>query len=298
MENSKIAWTHHTVNLWWGCYEVHAGCDNCYAKKLANVYHGPHLLWQQQGPRMMIKSAFRDILKYQAKADKLGIRYRVFMNSMSDLFEKSMPVVDFQHKPIFHEGTGFPVTTSDLRQHFFKLVIQCPNLIFLCLTKRPSNILKEIPLLWEEDCPENIMFGTSVVNQDTADTLIPQLLDVPGKRFLSMEPLIGGVDLCVPVRMWQYKKFGSFHTTYFGDKIHWVIVGGESGHNSRPMMLSWVKKILDQCNAAGTPFFMKQDSQALNKDFHNIGSMPEVFRVRQFPAYHDLAPLKYDLKTN
>lgn len=283
MENSKIAWTNHTVNLWWGCYEVHAGCDNCYAKQLANRYHGPHLLWQQQGPRMIIKSAFNDIMKFQEKAAKLGVRQRVFMNSMSDLFEKSMPLVDHQHNVI----PGY--TTQMLRAKFFAVVERCPNLIFLCLTKRPSNIMKMVPDDWDGRIPENIMFGTSVVNQATADTLIPQLLDVQGKRFLSMEPLIGGVDLLMPIRSWEFKTSGSFHTTYFGDKIHWVIVGGESGHNARHMMLSWPQKILEQCQAAKVPFFMKQDSQTVNKDIHNIETFPVDLQVREFPAYHDLA---------
>jgi protein gp37 len=146
MENSKIGWCHHTVNLWWGCYEVHKGCDNCYAKKLANIYHGPDLLWEQNGPRMAIKTPFNDIAKYQKRAAALGERHYVFMNSMSDIFEKSMPLVDAKHQPILIDGQ--PKETQHLREQFFKLVDDCPNLIFLLLTKRPGNILDRIPPHW------------------------------------------------------------------------------------------------------------------------------------------------------
>lgn len=284
-ENSKIEWCHHTVNIWWGCYEVHAGCDHCYAKTLANRYHGPNLLWQQQGPRMHIKSAFNDLLRYQKQAEKENRGFRVFINSMSDLFEKSMPVIDNKHQLMIDKG-GYPVYTNDLRMQFFDIVERCPNLIFLCLTKRPSNIKKMIPLRWLSNIPANIMFGTSVVNQETADTLIPQLLDAPGKKFLSMEPLIGSVDLCAAIRIWQHKEHNSFHTPFFGDLVHWVIVGGESGHGARVMMPHWLKTIRSQCLNAEVPFFMKQDSAATNKNYHDLETLPVEFRIRDYPIYH------------
>lgn len=281
-ENSKIAWTDHTVNLWHGCYEVHAGCDNCYAKQLANRYHGPHLLWEQSGPRMYIKSAFPDLNKYQRQAEKTGIRYKVFMNSMSDLFEKSMPLVNFKHESML---SSLYSTTGHLRELFFELVDDCPNLDFILLTKRPSNIMKMIPPKWLTNPPANVIYMTSVVDQDTADTLIPQLLDVPGRHGLSMEPLIGRVDICASVRLYMFKKFGSFHTTFFGDKLEWVIVGGESGHNSRSMNMQWVRRIKEQCAVSEIAFFFKQDSQLDNKDLHNIETFPEDLRIRQFPNF-------------
>ncbi len=67
--------------------------------------------------------------------------------------------------------------------------------MFLLLTKRPSNINKYIPAEWEDGAPDNVMFGTSPVNQKTANKLIPQLAKVKGRRFISAEPQLGPIDL-------------------------------------------------------------------------------------------------------
>jgi len=65
-QNSKIEWTHHTVNLWWGCTKVHEGCDNCYAEALSNRF-GENV-WGNDQPRREVKSAFKDLNKYQKLA--------------------------------------------------------------------------------------------------------------------------------------------------------------------------------------------------------------------------------------
>lgn len=275
-ENSKIGWCHHTVNLWWGCYEVHKGCDNCYAKKLANRYHSDNALWQQQGPRMYIKSAFADLKKYQARAAKEGVQYIIFMNSMSDLFEKSMPVVDFKHQPMTFGSSDSPngikpYETQHIREQFFNMVDDCPNLLFLLLTKRPSNIPKMVPADWLERPRANVMYGTSVVDQETADTLIPQLLKVPGYHFLSMEPLVGPVNINFinapdedevgASRIWPLsgRRTDMARPCQDTGKIDWVITGGESGSKLvRPMNSQWVQNIHDQCKIDGVPFFLKQ----------------------------------------
>lgn len=275
MENSAIEWCDHTVNLWWGCYEVHAGCDNCYAKQQSNRYHGPHLLWQQQGPRMEIKSAFSDLKLYQARAEKEDKKYFIFMNSMSDIFEKPMPLINFVHEPAIDSSDGSPVCTDYLRDKFFNEISErkYENLIFLLLTKRPSNILKMIPLSWIAMPPHNVIYGTSVIDQETANTLIPQLVKVPGKRFLSMEPLLGSVDLMYKVlnygisgwletkervakKQIEYRQMG--FEVIPENPIHWIIVGGESGGAARPMHPDWACSLRDQCQAAGVPFFFKQ----------------------------------------
>lgn len=261
MQNSKIEWCDHTVNLWWGCYEVNKACDNCCAKQLANRYHGPDLLWDQQGPRMYIKSAFNDLRRYQKMAAEKGIIYRVFINSMSDLFEKSMPLVDHKHEPMLVDGEpGYPLMTDEVRQWFFAEVSHFPNLFFIMLTKRPSNIPKMVPYGWLINPPANVIYMTSCPDQESLDTLLPQLLKVPGKHGLSLEPLIDRVSICDAVRKYQFKEFGSFHSTFFGDKIQWVICGGESGNHKdiRPMHPDWARSVRDECVSARVPFFFKQ----------------------------------------
>ncbi len=248
-QNTKIEWAHHTANIWHGCTEVHAGCDNCYARVLSNRWG--RQLWGHDVPRMAIASVWKDLDRYQKLAASAGEMHRVFVGSMMDIFEKPMPLVSSAGKESYNENTGL------VRDKFFyQIVPNSPNLMFLLLTKRPSNINKYIPESWKQNPPANVMFGTSPVNQETADKLIPQLLEVNGKKFLSMEPLLGQVDLQ------QYLFMPEFNMSPAdiapSGQVDWIIVGGESGHGARPMHPDWVRSIRDQCQAAGTPFFFKQ----------------------------------------
>jgi len=114
--------------------------------------------------------------------------------------------------------------------------------------------------------PWNVWLGTTVENQAEADRRIPHLLSVPAKvHFLSCEPLLGPVDLdCVPWppgwdRGVDDISDGIDPLGYMpGPRIGWVIAGGESGPNARPMHPDWARSLRDQCAAAGVPFFMKQ----------------------------------------
>lgn len=194
-ENSKIEWTHHTVNLWWGCTAVHAGCDNCYAETLANRWGKD--VWGNENPRRATKSWTQDLDKYQAKAAALGQIHNVFIGSMMDIFEKPMPLVDYKgNQPTGHVPNK-PFYTGMLRDLLFDLISRgkYSNLMFLFLTKRPSNINKQIPEAWILNPPANVMFGASISDQETADTILPQLLKVKGNRFLSIEPQLGQIDI-------------------------------------------------------------------------------------------------------
>ena len=105
------------------------------------------------------------------------------------------------------------------------------------------------------------MFGTSVVNQKTADSMIPELLEVNGRRFLSIEPQL---DTIVLRSEWL-------------EHIDWIIVGGESGGHKRPFNPDWARSLRDQCQKAGVPFFMKQ--------IDNIQPIPDDLMIREFPKH-------------
>lgn len=251
-ENSKIEWCQHTANLWHGCTKVHAGCDHCYAETLSRRWGRE--IWGNDAPRMEIKSVWKDLKKFQSAAAVVGEMHRVFVGSMMDIFEKPMPIINHNGEPVMYSYNGV-VTTKHLQSGLFELITagEFPNLLFLFLTKRPSNINKMIPELWKTDPPGNVMFGTSPCDQATADTLIPQLLQVKGNHFLSLEPLLGPIDL--EKYLWSDANKGVLITQ---DCIDWVIVGGESGHGARPMHPDWVRSIRDQCIEAAVPFFFKQ----------------------------------------
>lgn len=256
-KNIGISWCHHTVNLWWGCTKVHAGCDNCYAEKLsARFNNGENGLWGIGSKRKRIKSAFRDLAKFQRKAKKLGEIHRVFVGSMMDIFEKSLPLIN----PI--DGgriDGGYQSTGDLRARFFADLEhnEYPNLQFLLLTKRPSNINKYYPEELKENPPQNVIIGCSPVDQATYDRMSYQMLWVTGRKFLSIEPQLG------PIRL---------HST---NTIDWIIQGGESGPNKRPFDLEWANMMREQCKSLNIPYFFKQ--------IDKVQVIPKELLVREFP---------------
>jgi protein gp37 len=267
-QNSKIEWTHHTANLWHGCTKVHEGCDHCYAETLSKRWGRD--IWGNDKPRMEIKSVWNDLKKYQQMAAAAGEIHRVFVGSMMDIFEKPMPLINSKGEQAIDFSDGSQIDNSHLRERFFNETIpQSPNLLFLLLTKRPSNINKYIPESWKINPPENVMFGTSPVNQATADKLIPQLLQVKGRKFLSMEPLLSPVDLNNYLLCDNGEsELSPFFKGWRG--IDWVICGGESGHGARPMHPEWARSLRDQCKETGTPFLFKQWGEWLPKDQINL----------------------------
>lgn len=285
-EKTKIEWCHHTGNLWWGCQEVHVGCDHCYARQLDARYKGGH--WGASAPRRPIKSVWADFLKWQRLAQEAGEMHRVFVGSMMDIFELDkplFPILQFERENLALRST------SALREKFFREIVpQCPNLLFLLLTKRPGNIKDMVPRAWLETPPPNVMYGYSAVNQETADRDIPKLLDVPGRHFLSCEPLLEPVDLSewlescerccgegrtfacfdprgnpvdgMPVEDAEGRSDGIvIDCPWCAERrgyVDWVIVGGESGGGARPCHTGWILDIVRQCRMAGVPVFVKQ----------------------------------------
>jgi protein gp37 len=266
-KNTKIEWCHHTTNLWWGCTEVHEGCSNCYAATMAHRYG--HKIWGNDLPRKEVKSVWKELVKLQKDAEKAGEIRRVFVGSMMDIFEKPMPLVTWKSEKLSEENNMY-WNTGALRDKFFnEIVPNSPNLIFLLLTKRPSNINKYIPESWKKNPPQNIMFGTSPVNQETADKLIVQLSKVNGKRFLSVEPQLSEIDLLAVANTGEDSNLALL------DLVDWVINGGESGHRKRPFNTDWARKIKADCKAKNVPFFFKQ--------IDKVQQIPEDLLIREFP---------------
>lgn len=248
MENSKIEWTDHTFNPWTGCTKVSDGCKNCYAEALMDKRFGT-VQWGPQGTRKRTSAAnWRKPVQWNRNAasfvecdtcgwrgDKSNLAYcphcfgyncsparqRVFCASLADVFEDRPELVEW-------------------RRDLFELILATPNLDWLLLTKRPENVIGMARAnVFAQGLPSNVWIGTS--DEGDQHQRIDELRGIHAKvRFLSMEPLLsdpGTLNL---------------------DGIHWVIVGGESGPNARPMRRFWVRSILGQCKAAGIPFFFKQ----------------------------------------
>jgi protein gp37 len=143
----------------------------------------------------------------------------VFVNSMSDLFHPDVPV-------------GFI-------QEVFRVMNENPQHVFQVLTKR-TDLLLEYDRGGLLNWTENIWMGTSVEDERVKHRIETLRKTKAKTKFLSCEPLIG------PLSNMNL------------DGIHWVIVGGESGHTPRPMQREWVKDIKEQCEYYHVPFFFKQ----------------------------------------
>lgn len=145
----------------------------------------------------------------------------------------------------------------------------CKQHTFQILTKRPERIKDHLPLDWG-DGYANVWLGVSVESWSYLER-IDALRKIPAKlRFISFEPLIDSV-------MWE----NGMPTELDLDGIGWVIVGGESGPNARPMNLKWAREINDLCTELGIPFFMKQLGGS--RPGNTLDELPEDLRFREFP---------------
>lgn len=260
--NSDIEWTDHSFNPWWGCFKVSPGCQHCYADTLAHRYG--HHVW---GPaattarRTFGDKHWAEPRRWNAQAEKAGVRRRVFCASMADVFE------------------DHPTAEAE-RPKLWTLIEETPALDWLLLTKRPENIRRALPDAWLAAPRPNVWLGTSAEDQERADTRIPALLSVPAALyFLSAEPLLGPLDL---------RNYLGWAPTPEGDShgIDWVIVGGESGPGARPMDIEWAERIHDDCLMAGVAFFMKQlGSHGRRGKGAKLEDFPAELRQRDFPMY-------------
>lgn len=299
-ENSKIEWTAHTFNPWRGCRRVAPECDQCYAATMAKRNPATLGVWSdgdEPGTRVVAAEPYwRAPLKWDREAEharKMNARYfprmphvrpRVFCASLADVFEewdgiptdsRGFAIVPGSGDTRWgHAGDGLQrIAFHDVRRRLFALIDATPNLDWLLLTKRPENIRR----MWSNsvgngeyaacDPPfarRNVWLGTSAGTQETADRAIPELLkcrDLSPVLFVSAEPLLGPLTLrTIGAYCTHGGRFGQNVLNQEYQHIDWVIVGGESGPKARPMELEWVESIADQCDAAGVPLFVKQDS--------------------------------------
>jgi len=287
---TKIEWCDMTFNPWIGCTKVSAGCANCYAENetFARVQRSRgREMWGAGKPRhLTAKGSWRKPLIWnrnarimqhgwqegikicgsEAYAIERGflkpVRPRVFCGSMMDWLDDEVPI--------------------EWLAELLNLVRKCSDLYWQLLTKRPENYEKRIEACldmleahphWGDlsnDCdtvrlrnwladwfvlrkaPDNVWIGTTVENQEMANKRIPELLKIPSEvRFLSCEPLLENIDIFTL----RNSGIGPVHVA---KNIDWVICGGESGPNARPMHPDWARSLRGQCASVGIPFMFKQ----------------------------------------
>lgn len=258
-QNSKIEWTHHTLNPWWGCVRVSDGCKHCYAETFAKRFG---VEWGAHTPRKMASDKYmRQPIKWNHDAEKVGERRRVFCASMADLFEDRDDLIA-------------------QRARVFELIELTPWLDWLLLTKRPENMIIMSPSSWIlHGWPRNAWAMTTVENQREADRRIPELVKVPSRvHGLSCEPLLERVDLEL-----RGRNYGTGH-----EYVNWVICGGESGPGARRMSPEWAQHLRDQCISENVPFHFKQWGEYNYSGFkvgkHEAGRLLDGREWNEYPS--------------
>jgi protein gp37 len=276
---SRIEWTTETWNPTVGCDKISPGCKNCYAirearraaynPKLAHIYQdvvtpkGEPLNWT--GEVKLIPERLELPLRWRRPR-------RVFVNSMSDLFHEALP--------------------DEAIDRVFAVMALCPQHTFQVLTKRAERMqayllstttvgrffalcaqvvdgIGTVKAVHHGDGfhglkVPNVWLGVSCEDQKTADERIPWLLKTPAAvRFLSLEPLLGPVDLDKVFWRERCHNCQECAGNYPRDHgIDWVIVGGESGPGARPCNVQWIRDVVRQCREASVPCFVKQMGSA------------------------------------
>ena len=254
---TSIEWTDETHQPGiYGCSHHGKGCINCYAERLSHrlgnmgqpAYAGATEGWRWTGQVQVVPVE-------QAVASILGLPrrrgfdrpVRTFVTSMADMLHEQVP--------------------TDWTARVIVAMAERTDRIFQVLTHRgrrwPEVARRVIEArgYW----PPNVWAGLSVSTQEEVDREVPGLLQVPrAVRFLSLEPLLGAIDLGRAIGHMHIDRLSPAgrcdHTCprCWGPQVQWVIVGGESGPKARPMHPDWARSIRDQCVEAGVAFHFKQ----------------------------------------
>ncbi|MET0439159.1 MAG: DUF5131 family protein [Devosia sp.] len=234
-ENTKIEWADHTWNPWIGCTKVGSPCDNCYAEALMDTRYG-RVVWGNDGDRVRTSdSTWAQLRKWNRLAGEAGKPAFVFSLSLGDIWDNRVPM--------------------SWRREAFMRAAECPNLVMLYLSKRIGNAIG-----MAMECggfPPNAALGATFGDQRDYDRDARKLRDAGESlgalfTFGSFEPLLGPVIVD-------------------DDAPDWIIVGGESGRNARPMNLDWARSLRDQAGERGRVFNFKQvGGRGADKGGHDL----------------------------
>lgn len=216
MNKTRISWTDYSWNPVSGCTPVSAGCAHCYARE-----------WSKRWNRSFEVILHHEKLDEPQRRDKNG-NYKlpsgakVFVNSMSDLFHKDVPLT-------FVDAVMAMINSR-------------PDVTFQILTKRPERAIIAFEHDYMGSFPDNVWLGVSVESENQVDRIDMLRYSSARVRFVSFEPLLSGIP--------DVNLAG----------IGFIIVGGESGPHRRPFQLDWARDLLLQARKYGSAFWFKQIS--------------------------------------
>lgn len=291
-DKTGIEWTDATWNPVSGCSKVSQGCKHCYAERdWGRLVHLP----AYQGRTFTDVACHRERLEQPLRWKRPR---KVFVNSMSDLFHPDVPdefidrvfaVMAIADQHVFQVLTKRP---ERMQRYLSTLQSRAHEIAQASMAVLNGRYWTDSDSMWDfvvnriDAGPlPNVWIGVSVEDQKAADERIPLLMQTPAAvRWISAEPLLGAVNLnlaeCLngcgwvtPIECNNGKDLACPHcksvVTRCGSgnrpggllgkrQLDWVVVGGESGPNARPMSPDWARGLRDQCAAAGVPFLFKQ----------------------------------------
>ncbi len=284
-DKTKIEWTDATWSPVTGCSVVSAGCKHCYAMKLAGtrLQHHP----SRVGLTVDTKAGpvWTGEVRFNEQWIDQPIRWKrprmVFVCAHADLFHESVPfewidkvfaVMALAPQHTFQVLTKRPERMRDYFRSFSEKAAESRGFNVCAWADQVLGGISDEQVAAIGSTPKglpNVWLGVSVEDQAAADERIPLLFDTPATvRWISAEPMLGPVDL----KRWAYDREeairnamnspAAYNREQAEDGIRrpldWVVVGGESGPNARPMHPDWARSLRDQCAVAGVPFMFKQ----------------------------------------
>lgn len=261
-DQTNIEWCDRTFSPWQGCEKISPGCKFCYAEAFSRWTVPGH--WGKNAPRRFRADDYwSKPHKWNVHAAKTGVRERVFVASVADVFEDRPDLVPH-------------------RQRLFETIRDTPRLDWMLLSKRPENAARMLPWMLDGSEPwRNVWIGATGEDDQHARKRSIAVAEVRAVvRFMSYEPALSSVE-------WQHVLPGV---------IDWLIIGGESGPGAREFQVAWAREALAAARRHGVVPFVKQLGRfpradgrlvQLRSDKKKGGDMAEWepdLRVREWPT--------------
>lgn len=227
-----------------GCTKVSPGCANCWSETAHKIRAGNPAMTHIYSPYSLTDGKFNGYIQFNLELLKKAVKAR-------------KPKVIAIWNDLYHEGVTLSQVTD---AHCLMANTKYKHHTFLIITKRieaAAEYCEEVAGHAGCDVPYNIWHIATMENQAMVDKRIPHLLDIPGKRGIIIEPMLGAIDLMNIERPFRFHQSPYGWPQWLGREIHQVILGGETGRNARPMDPEWVRSVRDQCANSGVPFYFK-----------------------------------------
>ncbi|MBI5111319.1 MAG: phage Gp37/Gp68 family protein [Rhodovulum sp.] len=279
---SKIEWTGRSDwNPIRGCTRVSEGCRHCYAERMAGRFSEPGMWGHGIAERTPAGARWTGRVDLMEERLTLPLRWRkpalIFASSTADWFHESLTIDEIA--TLYAMAVSATVERGHTIQILTKRAARMRELLnsdefWRVVARRRCDWAWSAFHYDAASPPTRIWLGISAEDQRCADERIPHLLATPAAvRFVSCEPLLGPINLrsvgglnAIADRDDRLDHaIGRSPSTdgapVSGSGLDWVIVGGESGPQARPMHPDWARDLRDQCAAAGVPFFFKQHGE-------------------------------------